>query len=539
MPYTPSRRRRAAAAVGVTTVAALLLAACSATPAPESPGASDPTKPLIISLDSSVDLLDPQSWRTPGAMVATGSLVEQLIEQSYTEKGIVRTGTGEFEPALAESWTYSDDRKTLTFTLRSGLKFGDGSDLTAHDVVWSLQRSMEGPGYVKTFLPMANVMTSAAFRAVDDLTFEIVTEHANPLLDNLLAMQPLGILSKKSGEEHGTADDPWAGKWFHDNENSSGPYIVDSYDPNVSLVFKPNPNYYDKSKIRNGGVTIQFVSDPSQRALLLRSGEIDVAQGIPLDQVKQMSKEAGLKVVSEPSNRLEYLGLNTSLAPFNNAKVRQAIGFAMPFQDLQDQVMYGYADIATTHLPKGVPTWTDAGGKLEENLDKARALLKEAGVSDFSSTLYFKQSSGVEQRAAVFIQGNLQKIGNHARIRGIPDAEFTQRTRAHELPMYLNNFLGWGADPFYHLFSLSAAKAGTNFTSYDNPAFDALMMSGFRSGDAAERAKISAEGQKMLFEEMPYIPLYNAKWTFVVRDGVSGMTKDNTEQLRLQYLTKH
>lgn len=533
------KRRHIGATVALAAVASLAITGCSAQGS--SSGASeaaDSTKPLVISLDSSVDLLDPQAWRTPGAMVATGSVVEQLIEQTYSEDGIVRTGGTEFESALAESWTYSDDRKTLTFTLREGLTFADGSPLTADDVVWSLQRSLEGPGYVKAFLPMANVTSSDMITAVDDLTVQITTNYATPLLDNLLAMQPLGILSQESGEANATADDPWAGKWFHDNENSSGPYTVSSFDPNVSLVFEPNPNYYDQDKIANGGVTIQFVSDPSQRALLLRSGEIDVAQGIPLDQVAKMADEDGLTVVSEPSNRLEYLGFNTSLAPFDNAKVRQAIAYAVPFTDLQEQVMYGYANVSTGVVPKNMITHSAEAGTFEEDLDKAKDLLAEAGVSDFSSTLYFKQSSATEQRAAVFIQGNLAKIGITIDVRGIPDAEFTERTRARELPMYLNNFLGWGADPFYQMYNLAGTDVGTNFTNYSNPALDALMMSGFQSADADERSALSAEAQKLIFDEMPFVPIYNPSWTFVVRDGVKGVTKDNTEQLRLQYLSK-
>lgn len=531
------RGRRAAIAVAMAAAAAIAFSACTASPSTTA-AAGDPSKPLVISLDSSVDLLDPQAWRTPGAMVATGSIVDTLIEQQYSEDGIVQTGTVDFQPAIADGWTYSEDRKTLTFTLREGLEFADGSPLTAADVVWSLHRSMLGPGYVKALLPIAGVTSPDMIQAVDDTTVTITTEYANPLLDKLLAMQPMGILPQETGEANATEDDPWAAKWFHDNANSSGPYTVESYDPNVSLVLKPNPNYANQSRIHNGGITIQFVSDPSQRALLLQSGELDLAQGIPLDQVKQMEGQEGLTVVSETSNRLEYLGLNTSAAPFDDPKVRQAIAYAIPFEDLQEQVMYGYANVATGVIPEAMDTHSAEAGTFEEDLDKAKELLDEAGVGPISSTLYYKQSSAVEQRAAVFIQSNLAEIGVTIDVKGIPDAEFTQRTLARELPMYLNNFLGWGADPFYQMYYLAASDAGTNFTSYRNPALDELLKSGFQSADEAERETISAEAQKIIFDDMPFIPIWNPDWTFVVRDGVSGLTKDNTEQLRLQYLTK-
>ncbi len=534
-------RRRRAFGVSAAVVSVLALTACGGGSGDDSTGtASGAAKnPLVISLDSSVDLLDAQAWRTPAAQVATGSLVEQLIEQTYTTDGLVRTGTDEFEGALAESWDTSEDGNTLTFHLRDGLKFADGTPLTAKDVVWSYQRSLLGPGYVKALLPFAGVKTPDAVTAPDDSTVVITSEYATPLLDKMIAMQPLGTFSQTTGEANATAEDPWAGTYFHDNANSSGPYTVGSYDQTTQLALTPNPNYYDQDKILNSGVTIQFVSDPSQRALLLRSGDIDLAQGLPLDQVRAMADEPGLNVVSEPSNRLEYLGLNTSQAPLDDARVRQAIAYAVPYQDLVDQVLYGYANTSTGVVPATMDTHSDDAGTFETDLDKAKDLLDEAGLPDgFSSTLYYKQSSAVEGSAAVFIQANLKEIGVEIDIKPLTDADFTTQTGARSLSMYLNNFLGWGADPFYQMYYMASTGSGTNFTSYSNPDLDALLEKGAASGDADERTDISAQAQKILFDEMPMIPIWNPNWTFVVRDGVSGLTKDNTEQLRLQYLTK-
>jgi peptide/nickel transport system substrate-binding protein len=542
-PHRPRRRRAAGAAAGLV-VSVLALTACAGggDTADSSTGAasgSSEKKPLIISLDSSVDLLDAQAWRTPAAMVATGSLVEQLIEQTYTTDGLVRTGTSEFEGALAESWETSEDGLTTTFHLRDGLKFADGSDLTAQDVVWSYQRSLLGPGYVKALLPFAGVPDADHVTAPDDSTVVVTSTFASPLLTKMEAMQPLGVFSQATGEANATDDDPWAGAYFKQNANSSGPYTVASYDPTTQLVLEPNANYYDQDKIANGGVTIQFVSDPSQRALLLRSGEIDVAQGIPLDQVAQMEDEDGLTVVSEASNRLEYLGFNTSEAPFDDPLVRQAIAAAVPYEDLVDQVLYGYANASTGVVPASMETHSDEAGEFTEDLDTARDLLAQAGLADgFSSTLYFKQSNAVEAAAAVLVQANLKEIGVDIDLKPLTDADFTTQTSARSLPMYLNNFLGWGADPFYQMYYLAGSAAGTNFTSYANADLDALLQQGVATTDETERAAISAEAQQVIYDDMPFIPIYNPNWTFVVRDGVSGLTKDNTEQLRLQYLTK-
>ncbi|HEY0216628.1 MAG TPA: ABC transporter substrate-binding protein [Cellulomonas sp.] len=536
------RRRQALAASAALVVSVLALTACSGggdASGTDTSAGTTTKKPLVISLDSSVDLLDAQAWRTPAAMVATGSLVEQLIEQTYTTDGLVRTGTTDFEGALAESWETSEDGLTTTYHLRDGLAFADGTPLTAQDVVWSYQRSLLGPGYVKALLPFAGVATADDVTAPDDSTVVVTSSFASPLLSKMVAMQPLGVFSQTTGEANATTDDPWAGAYFRENANSSGPYTVASYDPTQQLVLEPNENYYDADKIANSGVTIQFVSDPSQRALLLRSGEIDLAQGIPLDQVKAMEDEDGLTVVSEASNRLEYLGFNTSEAPFDDPLVRQAIAAAVPYEDLVDQVLYGYANESTGVVPASMDTHSDDAGDFTEDLGTARDLLAEAGLADgFSSTLYFKQSNAVEAAAAVLVQANLKEIGVDIDLKPLTDADFTTQTGARSLPMYLNNFLGWGADPFYQMYYLAGSTAGTNFTSYKNTDLDALLQQGAASSDEATRTEISAEAQKVIYDDMPFIPIYNPNWTFVVRDGVSGLTKDNTEQLRLQYLTK-
>jgi peptide/nickel transport system substrate-binding protein len=524
-----------ALATAISLTGALALSACGADESSE----GDQKKSLVISLDSAVDVMDPQQWRTPASMVASGALVEQVIEQQYDEADGVRVGGTDFSEALAESWKYSKDGTTLTIKLRDGLTFADGSPLTADDVVWSYQRGLKmDTAYTKVLYPMVG-LTEDSFTAVDPQTVEVKAEFGTPLMDKMLAMQPFGIFSKKAGEEHATADDPWAGAWFRENSNPSGPYTIGAFDKTSSLQLTPNPEYYDQEKIANGGVTIQFISDPSQRALLLRNGELDLAGGLPLDQVAELSKVDGLSVVSEASNRLEYLGMNTAKPPFDDKRVRRAVSLALPYQTFVDEVLYGYADPASglvsqnmeTHAPESAEAFTT-------DLAEAKKLLSEAGVQGFSTTLSYKQSSAVEARAAVYIQSALKGLGIDVQVKPLPDAEFTQRTMARDLEMYLNNFLAWGADPFYQMASLAGSGAGTNFTNYANPALDKLLQKGFRSIDQADRDAISADAQALLVDEMPTIPLWNPKWTYVVRDGVSGLTKDNTEQLRLQYLSK-
>lgn len=541
---TRSRYTRLALLVTAASTA-LAAAACTGTPpegaAPDT--SSGAKKALVVSLDSSVDLLDPQAWRTPAAMSATTGLTDMLLEQDYAPagNGLVMAGQPKFSPALAESVTYSPDGKTATFTLRAGLKFADGTPLTAQDVVWTYRRSMEGPGYVHAFLPFVGVKDTGQVSAPDDRTVVIsgaLTK--SPLFEKFVGMQVLGVMSQKSADAHKTGDDPYAGKWFAANANSSGAYVVASYDKTTALKLTPNPNYYDPSRVHNAGVTVQFVPDPSQRALLLRNGTIDLAQGLPPDQLKSLEGDPTINVVNQQSNRLAYLGMNVSQPPFDNVKVRQAVAAAVPYDALVDQVMKGFARKSTGVIPSNMDTYdAAASGTFAEDLTRAEQLLKESGVAlPITTTLYVRQSNTTDQNSAVFIQANLKKIGIDVQIKLLPDAEFTQRSNNRELPFYVLQYLGWGADPFYQVFYLAGSTAGTNFTTYKNPTLDGLVTKGLGAADESARKDLSQQMQRILATDMPVVPLFNPNWTFAVRKGVTGLAQDNTEQLRLQYLSK-
>lgn len=536
----PPKRRLSLAFAAAAGVVSLAATACSA-PADSNSAAAGGKKPLVISLDSAVDLLDPQAWRTPAAMAATTGLVDQLLEQQYQEAegGVVLAGTDKFGPALAEKVDYSADGRTATYTLRAGLKFADSSPLTAQDVAWSFQRSLLGPGYVKAFLPFVGVTKPEQLVVKDERTFVISNASVkSPLFEKFVGMQVLGVLSQKAAEAHKMADDPWAATWLRQNANSSGAYVVEQYDRNSVLKLKPNPNYYNPDKVRNGGVTVQFITDPNQRALLLRSGQLDLAQGLPPDQLKQLESDSNLQVVHPQSNRLAYLGLNTKVAPFNNVKVRQAIAAAVPYQALVDQVMKGFARPASGIVPSNMDTYVKAAD-YTENVDKAKQLLAESGVATpIRSTIYVRQSNATDQQSAVFIQASLKKIGVEVEVKPLPDAEFTQRSNARQLPMYVLQYLGWGADPFYQMFYLAGTQSGINFAGYGNPSLDKFIKDGLAATDDAQRAALSKQAQELLATDMPIVPLYNPDWTFAVRKGVTGLAKDNTEQLRLQYLAK-
>ena len=231
--------------------------------------------------------------------------------------------------------------------------------------------------------------------------------------------------------------------------------------------------------------------------------------------------------------------MNVAIAPLDNKLVRQAISYAIPYQALLDQVMYGFASPAGTLIPSTMETY--AGDKLDlytTDLTKAKSLLDQSGVGPFKIELAVPQSSKQQQQAAVLIQDNLRQIGIDAQITQLPDADYQDRRNKHELPLFFHEWYSWGDDPFYQMNFLLKCGQFTNFSGYCNPALDKIIEEGTFTTDPARRQELSTEAQKIMLEDAPQAWLWAADWTVAARTNISGITKDFTEVPRFETLKK-
>ncbi|GAB3879020.1 ABC transporter substrate-binding protein [Terrabacter terrigena] len=522
---------------------AVSLAACSAAAdqqkAAEPNGAASKDAKLTVALGSDVDLLDPHMFRTDAAYVVTANVYEPLLRQKYADEAGVLEGQPEVEPGLAERWEVTPDGKRAVFHLRKGAKFADGTPVTSADVAYTFKRAMLGPGYIAALLPFVGVSKPEQIQTPDAHTFVLTPTFKSPLFERFLTFQVFGAINQKAAKAHSTAADPWATAWLKDNVTASGAYQVKELNRGQQAVLAPNPGYYDAAALKNGGVTLKSVPDPDQRALLLRSGDIDVADSLPPRLVSQLKSDDSLTVNRIPSSRITYLGMNNTVAPLNDKLVRQAISYAVPYQDIIDKVQFGYASMAKGPVP---PAMRSAAGDqywhYDTNAAKARELLKQAGKTHVTTQLAVREAQPQDTEAAVFIQEALRQVGVDVEIQKLPDATYYKRLNEHSLPMFLHDWFSWGEDPFFQMGFLLKSKAFTNYANYSNPAFDALLQKGTFELDPGKRDDLSKQAQKLAIDDAPWAFLYSSDYLVVTRKGVSGVTRPFDQTLRFEYLSK-
>jgi peptide/nickel transport system substrate-binding protein len=496
-------------------------------------------RPIVVALNTDVDTIELTTFRTIAAFSVTSAIYDPLMAEVFrTQKGLV-TGTGRFRGAIAESMRVRRGGREVTFSLRKNARFANGARVTAEDVVWTLRRTLLDGGYVKVQMPFVAIDSSDQIVASGPDTVVLRPDRASPLFNEFMAFQVFGILDRSVAREHVTASDPWAVKWLSSHATPSGAYTLRKFNPPSDVVLAPNPNYYARNQVRNSGVTIQSVPDANQRGLLLRNGQVDLVRGVPPQLLQSLARESKLRVWRRPNTQINYLGMNNQRAPFDNLKVRQAISYAVPYRTILSQVFRGYASPAGGLVTRTMETY--AGGKIGTyslDIARARRLLNESGVGPFETDLYVEQSRAEGQQVAVFIQQSLRQIGITVNVRPLPDGEFNTRLNAHQLPMFMAEWYIWGEDPFSLMTFLVKSDSFTNFTGFKNAEIDRLIAQGTFETNPRKRAAISERAQRILLREAPMVYLYCPDWVIVTQRNVTGVTKDQTQIPRFQFLEK-
>src|SRR5699024_8070602 len=315
--------------------------------------------------------LDPHQWSAEGAVVGP---VKHFMETLVVKDG------DDFAPLLAESWEMPDDA-TWVFHLDPDAKFSDGSDVTAEDVKASADRLVDiGGSMAPLFEPIESI------EATDEKTVTITTE------------QPLGtLLNTMSLLFIGQADEMDDEAYWQDPVGS-GPYTVDTYRADESLVFKKNDEYWGEVPTLD---TISFTNIPEEAARItaLTTGEIDVMAGVGADSVPEVSGMDGIEFEQIPGYTYQLLWFNSSREPFTDPKVRQAMWYGADVETIVESLFGDSATLAKAPIPQPV----FGAPELEPypyDPDKARELLADAGYEDgFTTSLQWSDSGGESSRS--------------------------------------------------------------------------------------------------------------------------------------------
>jgi len=455
----------------------------------------------------------------------------RVVTQVY--EGLVNRGRNfEIEPSLAVSWQ-TVDPKTWRFRLRPNVPFHDGTPFTAEDVVFSIERAL-----AKTSQRAFQLRGVTGARKVDASTIDIVLEAPDAVLPEKLLF--VAMMSKSWATAHNVVlPQDYNGKqetFAVRNANGTGPYRLQSYEPDNRLVLAANPHWWGRRGNVDEAVYTVIQSDATRLAALA-SGHVDFVIDPPFQDVGRIRAEKRFALAETPDIGTQYLGFDQSRDallfadvkgrnPFKDLRVRKAIYQAIDIDTIVAKVLRGQATPTGSHVSQRVDGYVpELDRRLPYDPAAARNLLKEAGFGDgFGVTL---DCVNVAFRAAVCqaIAGMLARVGIRITFQPWPTQQFFPKlTQANTSFFEFGWSPGTDAWPIFNALvrSFDAGGYGTfNGGRYSNPSLDALT-DGIRvEPDPARRRRMVGEALAILHAELPLIPLYRRTLTWVMRPEVS------------------
>ena len=374
-------------------------------------------------------------------------------------------------------------------------------------------------------LPFIGISDVSQVSVVDKMTLQIKTNVQSTLFERFMTFQVFGALNSKQAKINSNTDDPWSFEFYNNKSGGSGPYYVSKFNPDSEVVLKPNPGYWNAKKIPNKGIILKAIPDANERARLVSSGSIDVAGGIPPKLLKTLETDNNVTVHKRPSSGVVYLAMNQKIKIMQNINLRKAIIHSIPYDDLINNVMYGYAQTAGGVVTSSMETYDKSiGDKYNKNFNTARKYLNDSGLNQPSLLLGVRESRLEDQEAAILIQDSLRKIGISIDIQILPDGDFGNRINNNELPLFIHDWYSWGEDPFYQMMFLSTCGQFVNYARFCNNEYDKLVKKGAFTLNNDKRQSISSKAQKIFFSEAVWAPLWSADRTIVTNKCVEGLS---------------
>ena len=485
---------------------------------------------------------------TAGFTVQYGSNPETLDPALNSAIDASNTIITIFEPLLlinennevvggqAESWEASEDGLTWTFTMRDGLKWSDGTDLTAKDFEYSFKR-MANPDtaapYAETCLGMIDGFDAAQAGDTDALnvkasddgkTLTIVLSYPCSYFDKMAAFAAMSPVQQATVEANG---DSWCTS--ADTFVSNGPYMITDWTPSERIVLSKNPNYvggWDSSKIVSDTITLLLLEDSSASFAAYNSGEAVLIKDVPTDEIPSLTKaEDGGDFYVDTILGTYYVSLNLQRDAFKDAKVRKALSLAIDRDYVANTIMQGTYTTADSIVGPGIVDesgyFHDNGNApyisadYEANLAEAKKLLEEAGYPNgegYPTIEYSTNDAGYHVPLAEYLQQAWGDLGITLTINKMEWSSFTPARRAGEYDVARNGWVMDYNDPS-NMLDLFCTSNGNNDGKYANPDFDAAIDAS-RVADSAEHFAQLHKAEDILMEDMGCLPIayYNDYW---------------------------
>jgi len=443
---------------------------------------------IVIASGYDIVTLDPHEASDTYSIEVISMIYEQLI-------GIGKDG--KYRPELAETWEIADDTQYV-FHLRKGVRFHNGREMTADDVVFSLERAKR---HISSKAALENVRS---VEALDEYTVKITTESPYSTLMRNLTTSYTSILCKSAVENDELAEIV-----------GTGPMIFTQYKPNYQTVLTRNNEYRD-DKASVTTLTRRVIPDDSARTIALENGEIDYVSNLQSVDIERVKENPSLKTFETVSSNIAYLGFNTSKAPFNDIRVRQALHLATDKQKIIDSVYEGYGTACKSVFPTTLEGYNDELDLYPFDIERARKTLTASGYPD-GFDMEIVLSSDDRSRMAQLLQDDYKKIGVNITINQMEFSSFLQYLEDDKHDAFI---MSWSEGSNHDLtVTTNFHSKGGNRMHYSNVTVDQIIERARETLDWEMREPLYKELQKLVMHDSVWIPILQHTY-------VSAMNKD-------------
>lgn len=464
---------------------------------------------LIIGTDADINNLDLQQQQDQINNIVLKNTHQTLVFFNNDPEAETR-----FDPCLATSWEFTDDTH-IKMTLRDDVYFNDGNKtpMTADDVKFTLDMAM-------TTMAASNLAGFVACNVIDEHTVEIEIESYNNEFVQSLASMNLAIQSKKAYDD-GVEDPYYIG---------TGPYKFDEWVEGEYCRLKKVEDYWGNDLPAEDNLsagiaeTIEFrpYIEASSRVIALQNGEIDVCVNPPINELDYLEDDKNITVYEQTGTRLFYFAFNVEKEPWNNQKLRQAVACAIDRNAVLEAAVYGKGELQTTILNRGLWGFYDDMEGFDYDLDRAKALMAEAGYADggITTTLTYASGTPYDQIATV-IQANLAEIGITVTLNQMETATLKSTCVEGGQELFLWR---WNEDSKVDFVyrDLFYTGSGSNYHHYSDTKADELIDLVATEKDQEKRLQDAVELQEYLVDACPQVPLYIANLVIAYNKNLKG-----------------
>ncbi len=522
-------------AVGATVAVVAPTTLAAASTAPDAAASTT----LVTAWPADVTTLDPANLSTSQDHDLTLNIYQTLLSEKFVQQssGSIEFQGAQVAPELAQSWTLGAD--SITFHLRQGVKFAGTNDtVTAEDVRWSLARIWSTPGAGD--LEANGLASPSDIHVVNPstVTIDFVNSAGKPTppTPSLLAIFDqffTGIVDENAVKPHETAADPTGANWLRSHTAGTGPYYIASRDPGVSMVLKADPTSWLPQPYYK---TIEIQITTGDVASLLKSGTVNFSDaGFTNEEVNSLAA-AGLSTPWEDTGNFDMFAITSAptsqVGTLADVDVRQAIAYALPYNTILNNIVYGRGNRDYSIVSPTAPEYTPAWSRYTTNIAKAKSLMKAAGNPTVSEPLYYLSSNVDQTNTAILIQASLKSIGitttltpeTQAGLFDVVDARSSPAEGAKIGPpgLELFNWSAWTDDPKIVIGYWATTGGINNYSLWSSPVVDAINTKYSLLGTSAARTAAYQKAQDIIAAAAPVIPIVATGTVDAMTKGITG-----------------